>query len=82
MKAKKAQVDPMQIIILFIILAVVAGIVIYIFITSSGKQVGVIEKKIGGLEKDTDGDGLADTIDPCPCDTNNNLPCSIKCSIS
>jgi len=72
----KAQADPMQIIILFIILAVVAGIVIYIFIKASGKEAGVIEEKIGGLEKDFDGDGLADTIDPCPCDSSTKSDCN------
>lgn len=62
---RKSQVDPMHIIILFIILAVVAGIVIYMFTTQIGKEKGITEKQIGGLD-DTDGDGVANFLDKCP----------------
>jgi len=82
MKKTKAQVDPMQIVILFIILAIVAGIVIYIFIKQSGAETGVIEDKISGLKIDTDSDGLPNSADPCPCDPVNTVPCTIKCAAS
>lgn len=62
---RKAQVDPMQIIILFIILAIVAGVVIYIFTTQVGKEKGVTEEQIGGLG-DADKDGVANFLDKCP----------------
>ena len=73
---KKAQVEPIQIIILFIILAVVAGIVIYIFATQSGKASNIIGTKIEGLQKDKDSDGIPDSSDICPCDINNQQPCA------
>ncbi len=69
---KKAQVDPMHLIILFIILAIVAAIVIFAFNTYFGKQTGIVEKQISGFETDHDSDGIPDTVDMCPCDTSKN----------
>lgn len=73
---KKGEIEPMQIVILFIILAVVAGVVIYIFVNYTGKEAGIIGSKIEGLNKDTDNDGVVDTADPCPCDPTPAPNCS------
>ena len=62
---KKAQVDPLKIIIAFIVLLIAAGVLIFIFTTQLGKEKGIVEKQIVGLE-DTDDDGVANFIDKCP----------------
>lgn len=74
---KKSQVEPMQIIILFIILAVVAGIVIYMFNTQIGKEKKLTEEQLSGLE-DTDKDGIKNFLDRCP--TAPGLPEFQGCS--
>lgn len=68
---KKAQVDPLKIVVLFIILAVVAGIVIWMFNSYFGKETEIVGGQISGLQEDKDNDGLVNTIDPCPCDPTN-----------
>jgi hypothetical protein len=62
---KRAQVDPLKIIILFIILAVVAGIIIYIFTTQVGKEAKIVEEQLEALG-DEDDDGVANFLDKCP----------------
>lgn len=59
---KKAQLNPIEIILLFVVLAVVAGIIIYIFVSQSGQAGKATQSQI----KDTDTDGIPDILDKCP----------------
>ncbi|MFC1728420.1 hypothetical protein ACFLZ7_03080 [Nanoarchaeota archaeon] len=69
---KKAQIDPMKIVILFIILAIVAAIVIYMFNTQAGKSKDIVDEQIGSLG-DADGDGVATFLDKCPKTPKNEI---------
>ncbi|MBN2420809.1 hypothetical protein JXB27_00860 [Candidatus Woesearchaeota archaeon] len=65
MKNKKAEVDPIKIIMIFVILAVVVAILIYYFNTQIGKSKEITEKQFDALG-DEDGDNIANFIDKCP----------------
>lgn len=66
---KKAEVDPMKLIILFIILAITAAIVLYIFNTQVSKEKAITESQLDSLTKHSDADGIPDALDQCPYQT-------------
>jgi len=63
----KGQVDPWKVIIGFIIVAVVAGLVLFIFQSQLGKEKEITEKQLEGLD-DTDKDGIPNFLDKCDTD--------------
>lgn len=63
---KRADVEPMSVIVGFIILLVAAGIIIFIFKTQTGKLANSTNQQITGLQQDSDKDGVADVFDKCP----------------
>ncbi len=62
---KRAQVEPMQIIILFIILAIVAGILIFVFTGQLSKEKNITSENINKLGDD-DKDNVPNFLDKCP----------------
>lgn len=76
-KDRKAQVDPLKVIVLAIILLVVAVIILVIFRTIFGKQAKSLEEQVGGLG-DCDDDGRANFLDPCPKDPEDGEECYTK----
>lgn len=71
----RAQVDPLKVIMLAVILIVVVVVILVVFRGIFGKQASGLEDTVGGL-KDYDKDGRADLLDPCPCDSEREPPCS------
>lgn len=65
MHNKKGEVDPIKIIMIFVILAVVVAIMVYYFNTQIGKEKAITEGQLDALSTDTDKDGVVDFMDKC-----------------
>jgi len=74
---KKAQVDPMKVIMLAVILIIVVIVILSIFTNLFGKQAKGLSDTIDRLQ-DYDNDGKADFLDSCPCDPINAEGCFKK----
>lgn len=57
----KGQIDPIKLIVLFILIGVVAAVLIFGFNTLFGKQIGLVDDQMDSLD-DSDNDGKPDFI--------------------
>jgi len=63
---------------LAIIAIIVVVIVIILFRSGGEKGFGFAENLISGLEKDTDGDGVKDSLDQCNGEPNSQTPQTVN----
>lgn len=67
---KKAQADPMKLIVVAVILLIAMVIIIVIFRGLIGKEAKQTEGTIDRIGSDSDNDGVNDIIDFCPYNSN------------
>ncbi len=72
---KKATELPMNVIIIALILITAAIILIAVFTGMFRKEGSELDKKISALG-DFDGDDVANMFDKCPCDIDQEPPCT------
>ena len=81
---KRAQADPMKLIVGAVILLVAAFIIIAIFRGIVSKEAGVAKDKVEGITVDTEGDGVSDILDSCPYESDKSKkvdgPCKEGCT--
>lgn len=59
--SSKGQIDPIKLIVLFILIGVVAAVLIFGFSNLFGKQIGLVDDQMDSLD-DSDNDGKPDFI--------------------
>lgn len=76
--SKRAQVDPLKVIVSAVILLVVMAVILFVFTDLFGESVGVARDQITGSQ-DFDGDGTMNMFDKCPCNADEE-PKEGKCT--
>lgn len=64
----RAEADPMKLIVAAVILLIAMIVILVVFRGLFSKEANVTSSNIGKVSSDTDGDGVMDYFDFCPCD--------------
>ena len=75
---KKADVDPMHVIVGAALVLLVFVTVTIIYVKYFGDQSRTMKCQVENLKLDCDGDGIVNTLDRCPCDRENKEGCEKK----
>ena len=67
---KGMDVDPIKLIVGFVLIGIVFGLFLYFFTDTFGKQASDIRQKAKESTGDYDRDFVPDIVDKCPCDTS------------
>lgn len=63
---RRAEVDPLHLIVAAVILLIAMVVIIFIFRGMFAKEANITSENIGKVGSDSDGDGVMDLFDFCP----------------